>query len=48
MLSGRRGRPRWKCPGTVSRSAPETGAAKLFEPLPAPLPDPDRVKAAAA
>ena len=41
-------RRRWKCRGTCSRSARKSGRPNVFDPFPAPLPDPDRVKAAAA
>ena len=39
---------RWKCRGTCSRSAREVAGSKPFDPFPAPQPDPDRIKAAAA
>src|SRR6202453_242541 len=48
MLSGRRGPAALEMPWDVFTQRAEIGAAKPFDPLPAPLPDPDRVKAAAA
>ena len=38
---------RWKCRGTCY-AAHRNRAANVFDPFPAPLPDPDRVEAAAA
>jgi acetolactate synthase I/II/III large subunit len=46
MLSGRRGPAVLEMPWDVFTQRAETGAAKPFEPFPAPLPDPDRIKAA--
>jgi acetolactate synthase-1/2/3 large subunit len=48
MLSGRRGPVALEMPWDVFTQRAETGAAKPLERFPAPLPDPDRVKAAAA
>jgi len=48
MLSGRRGPASLEMPWDVFTQRAETGPAKVFDPFPAPLPDPDRVKAAAA
>ncbi len=47
MLSGRRGPVSLEMPWDVFTQRAETGAAKPFDPLPAPRPDPDRIKAAA-
>lgn len=48
MLSGRRGPVALEMPWDVFTQRAATGAAKVFDLFPAPLPDPDRVKAAAA
>jgi acetolactate synthase-1/2/3 large subunit len=48
MLSGRRGPAALEMPWDVFTQRAEIGAAKRLDPLPAPLPDPDRIKAAAA
>ena len=48
MLSGRRGPAALEMPWDVFTQRAATGAAKPLDPLPAPLPDPDRIKAAAA
>jgi len=48
MLSGRRGPVALEMPWDVFTQRASTGAAQVFDPFPAPLPDPDRVKAAAA
>src|SRR5450432_3399875 len=48
MLSGRRGPAALEMPWDVFTQRAETGPAKPFDLLPAPQPDPERVKAAAA
>ncbi|MDO8401398.1 MAG: thiamine pyrophosphate-binding protein [Bradyrhizobium sp.] len=48
MLSGRRGPASLEMPWDVFTQRAETGPARVFDPFPAPLPDPDRIKAAAA
>jgi acetolactate synthase-1/2/3 large subunit len=48
MLSGRRGPVALEMPWDVFTQRTEVGAAKPFDPLPAPRPDPERIKAAAA
>ena len=48
MLSGRRGPVSLEMPWDVFTQRAEVGAAKTFDPFPAPQPDLDRVKAAAA
>ena len=48
MLSGRRGPVALEMPWDVFTQRAETAAAKPFDPFPAPLPDTERVKAAAA
>src|SRR6201988_2928646 len=48
MLSGRRGPVALEMPWDVFTQRATTGAAKVFDPFPAPLPDPDRVKDAAS
>src|SRR5467141_4175830 len=48
MLSGRRGPVALEMPWDVFTQRAKTGAAKPFDPFPAPRPDPDRIKAAAA
>src|SRR3954452_14336712 len=48
MLSGRRGPAALEMPWDVFTQRAETGASNPLERFPAPLPDPERVKAAAA
>src|SRR5207253_774258 len=48
MLSGRRGPVSLEMPWDVFTQRAEVGAAQVFDPFPAPKPDPDRIKAAAA
>jgi acetolactate synthase I/II/III large subunit len=48
MLSGRRGPVALEMPWDVFTQRAETGLAKVFDPFPAPLPDPDRTMQAAA
>ncbi len=48
MLSGRRGPVALEMPWDVFTQTAATGAAQVFDPFPAPLPDPDRIKNAAA
>jgi acetolactate synthase-1/2/3 large subunit len=48
MLSGRRGPVALEMPWDVFTQRAETGDSKVFDPFPAPKPDPDRIKAAAA
>jgi len=48
MLSGRRGPVALEMPWDVFTQRAETGPAKPFEPFPAPQPDTERIKAAAA
>jgi acetolactate synthase-1/2/3 large subunit len=48
MLSGRRGPVALEMPWDVFTQRAETGDSKVFDPLPAPKPDPDRIKTAAA
>jgi acetolactate synthase-1/2/3 large subunit len=48
MLSGRRGPVALEMPWDVFTQRTEVGPAKPFDPFPAPLPDPERVKAAAS
>lgn len=48
MLSGRRGPASLEMPWDVFTQRAEIGPAQVYDPLPAPLPDPDRIKAAAA
>jgi acetolactate synthase-1/2/3 large subunit len=48
MLSGRRGPVSLEMPWDVFTQRSEVAASKPFDLFPAPLPDPDRVKAAAA
>src|SRR5450755_2539475 len=48
MLSGRRGPVALEMPWDVFTQRAETGAAKVFDPFPAPQPDGDRIKDAAA
>lgn len=47
MLSGRRGPVALEMPWDVFTQRAATGAAQVFDPFPAPLPDPDRIKNAA-
>jgi acetolactate synthase I/II/III large subunit len=48
MLSGRRGPVALEMPWDVFTQRAETGTAKVFDPFPAPQPDSDRIKDAAA
>ncbi len=48
MMSGRRGPVALEMPWDVFTQRAEIGTAKTLERFPAPLPDPDRIKAAAA
>lgn len=48
MLSGRRGPVALEMPWDVFTQRAETGDSKVFDSFPAPKPDPDRIKAAAA
>ncbi|MCK1422529.1 hypothetical protein IVB14_00625 [Bradyrhizobium sp. 180] len=48
MMSGRRGPASVEMPWDVFTQRAETAAAQMLEPLPAPLPDPDLIKQAAA
>jgi acetolactate synthase-1/2/3 large subunit len=48
MLSGRRGPVALEMPWDVFTQRADVGAAKPFDRFPAPRPDPDRIKAAAA
>src|SRR6267378_3802968 len=48
MLSGRRGPVALEMPWDVFTLRADVGPAKPFDPFPAPQPDPDRIKAAAA
>ncbi|MCC8939023.1 hypothetical protein H8A99_21725 [Bradyrhizobium sp. Arg68] len=47
MLSGRRGPASLEMPWDVFTQRAQVASAKPFDPLPAPQPDPDRIKAAA-
>jgi acetolactate synthase I/II/III large subunit len=47
MLSGRRGPVALEMPWDVFTQRAETGAARMFDPFPAPQPDSDRIKDAA-
>lgn len=47
MLSGRRGPASLEMPWDVFTQRTQVAAVKPFDPLPAPQPDPDRIKAAA-
>jgi len=48
MLSGRRGPVSLEMPWDVFTERAEVGPAMLFDPFPAPQPDPDRIKSAAS
>jgi acetolactate synthase-1/2/3 large subunit len=48
MMSGRRGPAALEMPWDVFTQRADVGAAKPLDPFPAPLPDSDRIKAAAA
>jgi len=48
MMSGRRGPAALEMPWDVFTDRAETAEVKPFEPFPPPLPDPDRIKEAAA
>ena len=48
MLSGRRGPVALEMPWDVFTQRAEVGASKVFDPFPAPQPDADRIKDAAA
>ncbi len=48
MLSGRRGPVALEMPWDVFTQRAATGAARVLDPFPAPLPDPDSIKSAAA
>jgi acetolactate synthase I/II/III large subunit len=48
MLSGRRGPAALEMPWDVFTERAEVGEARIFDPFPAPQPDPDRIKNAAA
>jgi acetolactate synthase-1/2/3 large subunit len=48
MMSGRRGPVSLEMPWDVFTQKVEVGAAEVFDPFPAPRPDPDRIKSAAA
>ena len=48
MLSGRRGPAALEMPWDVFTERAEVGEARIFGPFPAPQPDPDRIKNAAA
>ncbi len=48
MMSGRRGPASVEMPWDVFTQRAETARAQVFEPLPAPQPDPDTIKRAAA
>jgi acetolactate synthase-1/2/3 large subunit len=48
MLSGRRGPVSLEMPWDVFTQRAEVGASKVFDPFPAPQPDPDRIKSAAS
>src|SRR6201991_758310 len=48
MMSGRRGPVALEMPWDVFTQKADVGASKIFDALPAPQPDPDRIKGAAA
>ena len=48
MMSGRRGPVALEMPWDVFTQRADVGASKVFDPFPAPQPDPDRIKEAAA
>ncbi|HWZ39173.1 MAG TPA: thiamine pyrophosphate-dependent enzyme, partial [Bradyrhizobium sp.] len=48
MMSGRRGPASLEMPWDVFTQRADVGASKVFDPFPAPRPDPDRIKDAAA
>src|SRR5579872_5066202 len=48
MMSGRRGPVALEMPWDVFTQRADVGASKVFDPFPAPLPDPDSIKNAAA
>jgi acetolactate synthase-1/2/3 large subunit len=48
MLSGRKGPASLEMPWDVFTERAEVGPAKVLDPFPAPQPDPDRIKSAAA
>jgi acetolactate synthase-1/2/3 large subunit len=48
MMSGRRGPVALEMPWDVFTQRADVGASKAFDPFPAPQPDPDRIKEAAA
>src|SRR5437868_9999548 len=48
MLSGRRGPASLEMPWDVFTQRAEVGKAQVYDPLPPPSPDPERIKAAAA
>jgi acetolactate synthase-1/2/3 large subunit len=48
MMSGRRGPVSLEMPWDVFTQKVEVGASEVFDPFPAPQPDPDRIKSAAA
>src|SRR5262245_33883889 len=48
MLSGRRGPVSLEMPWDVFTQRTEVGKAQVYDPLPPPAPDPERIKAAAA
>src|SRR5688572_31995632 len=48
MMSGRRGPVSLEMPWDVFTQRAQVGSSEPFDPFPAPQPDPDRIKAAAA
>ena len=48
MLSGRRGPVSLEMPWDVFTQRAEVGVSKVFDPFPAPQPDPDRIRSAAS